>query len=267
MLREADLSTNYTGFGYLQEEIKDFVGVPSSTTSNSFTSTYSRRDVVRDLKPSLNRQLTSYPAVLFNEFNLEATGSELPGLSPLFALFESQQVAETDYRITYVATKLPLKAYISVSSPEIPLSETPAEQLRAISGLEVEPLANIFGVSRTTYHKWINGSFPTRKHREHLLEVLSNVQIAVQRLGSQNATTNWLLTPLSATGKKPIEYLTMGQYSLFRGFLLRVRTGQELVRPLPPSNRIYQKFSKEVVEDTLQRLRPRARVEEDDKEE
>jgi len=44
-----------------------------------------------------------------------------------------------------------------------------AERLREISGLKVERLAEIFGVSRTTYYKWISGSPLHDIHREHLL--------------------------------------------------------------------------------------------------
>lgn len=265
MLREADLATNYTGIGYLGEEISDFADDYSFTTSSSLTPAYSRKAVGRGLSSSSHIQTDLYPGFLLNEFKLETTGSELPNLFLLFSLFGSQRVAVTDYRITCIASKLPIKGYTTVSST---LSvQTPAEHLRAISGLEVELLAEIFGVSRTAYHKWINGSLPNRKHREHLLEVLSNIEKAAQRLGSQSATANWLLTPNSATGKKPIEYLAMRQYSIFRGLLLRVRTGQELVRPLTPSNRVYRELSDAEVKDTIERLRPRARVEEDDKEE
>ncbi len=139
-----------------------------------------------------------------------------------------------------------------------------AERLREISGLKVERLAEIFGVSRTTYYKWISGSPLHDIHREHLLEVLPLMEEAAERLGSPNAMNNWLLTPISPGGKKPIDYLAMRQYSIFRGFLLQVRTGREIFRPLPSASRVHQEISREEAEDTRERLRPRAWRDEDD---
>lgn len=137
------------------------------------------------------------------------------------------------------------------------------QRLREISGLKVERLAEILGVSRTTYHKWLSGSPLHDAHREHLFEVLSLVEEATQRLGSPGATNTWLLTPVSPEGNKPIDYLAKRQYSIFRGFLLHVHTGREAFRPLPLSNRVYQQRSREEVEDELERLSPRAWREED----
>ena len=139
-----------------------------------------------------------------------------------------------------------------------------AERLREISGLKVERLAEIFGVTRTTYYKWLSGSLLHDVHREHLLEVLSLVEEAAQRLGSPGATNTWLLTPVSPGGKKPIDYLTAQQYNTFRGFLLRAQAGREVFRPLAPSRLVYRERSREDIEDARERLRPRAWRYEDD---
>jgi transcriptional regulator with XRE-family HTH domain len=139
-----------------------------------------------------------------------------------------------------------------------------AERLREISGLKVERLAGIFGVSRTTYYKWLSGSPLHDPHWEHLLEVLSLVEEAAQRLGSPGTTNTWLLTPVSPEGKKPIDYLTAQQYNTFRGFLLRVQAGREAVRPLAPSHLVYRERSREDIEDARERLRPRVWRYEDD---
>jgi len=120
-----------------------------------------------------------------------------------------------------------------------------AERLREISGLKVERLAEIFGVSRTTYYKWMSGSPLHDVHREQLLEVLSLVEEAVQRLGSPDATNTWLLTPVSPGGKNPIDYLATREYSTFHGFLLHIRTGRETFQPLTPSSRVRRERSRE----------------------
>ena len=91
---------------------------------------------------------------------------------------------------------------------------------------------------------------------EHLLEVLPLLEEAIERLGSPAATNTWLLTPVSPGGKKPIDYLEMRQYSIFRGFLLRQRTGREVFRPLAPSKRMYRELPREEVEGARERLNP-----------
>jgi hypothetical protein len=91
---------------------------------------------------------------------------------------------------------------------------------------------------------------------EHLLEILPLIEEATQRLGSPTATKTWLLTPVTSEGKRPIDYLDTRQYNIFRGFLLRVRTGQEVFRPLKPSNRIYRERPLEEIKVELERLNP-----------
>jgi transcriptional regulator with XRE-family HTH domain len=231
------------------------------------------RKVVSAMGFTTDIQPNSYQNFLLNESTFETIESDLIGFTLLLTVLGFLIAAVTDYRVTYAPPKLPNTIKVPdtvlqpILSPKILKTATPAERLRAVSGLDVEQLANIFGISRTTYHKWMNGSStPRRRHREHLLEVLSHVEKAAQRLGSRNMVTNWLLTPISVVDKKPIEYLAMRQYSEFRGFLLQVRTGQEVIRPLTPSNRVPRELSDEEIRDALERLRPRARVEEDDQE-
>ncbi len=91
---------------------------------------------------------------------------------------------------------------------------------------------------------------------EPLLEVLPLIEEATQRLGSPAATKTWLLTPVTPGGKTPLDYLATRQYTIFRGFLLRVRTGQEAFRPLKPSNRIYRERPPEEIKAALKRLNP-----------
>jgi len=133
-----------------------------------------------------------------------------------------------------------------------------AERLQAISGISIQQLAEILSIYLTTYHKWLSGSSLHDAHRKHFLEVLPLIEEAAHRLGNPNATDTWLLTPVSSGGKKPIDYLAERKYSIFRGFLLRVRTGREIFQPISPSNRIYKERSPEEVNDALERLRPRA---------
>ncbi len=99
---------------------------------------------------------------------------------------------------------------------------------------------------------------------EHLLEVLPLLEEAIERLGSPTATNTWLLTPVSLGGKTPLDYLAARQYTIFRGFLLRVRTGREAFRPLKPSNRIYRERPPEEIKAALERLNPSMCIEDYD---
>ena len=131
-----------------------------------------------------------------------------------------------------------------------------ANSLRDFSGLDIESLAQIFKVSRATYHRWLRGLPVSKRHRNYILEILPLIEEAVQRLGSPEAVSMWLLTPVSSGGKKPIEYLAEKQYNLFRGFLLHQRTGKEYFRLLKPSGRVFKPRTREDVEDIREQLRP-----------
>lgn len=96
---------------------------------------------------------------------------------------------------------------------------------------------------------------------KHLLEVLPLIEEAIERLGNPAATKTWLLTPVTSEGKRPIDYLETRQYSIFRGFLLRVHTGQEAFRPLKPFNRIYRERPPEEIKAALKRLNRRIWIE------
>jgi len=131
-----------------------------------------------------------------------------------------------------------------------------ATSLRESSGLDIESLAQIFQVSRVTYHRWLRGLPVSKKHRASLLEIQSLIAEARRRLGSPEAVGIWLLTPVSPGGKKPIEYLAAKQYDLFRGFLIHQRTGKEQFRPLKPSRRLFKPRRREEIEDVREQLRP-----------
>lgn len=130
------------------------------------------------------------------------------------------------------------------------------KQLHEASGLTLGKLTYIFGVSRVSLHKWLGGKPCTLAHKEHILEVSILIKEAAERKGSPQEVAIWLLTPVSSGGKKPIAYLAERQYDVFRGFLLRERTGHERFTRLAPSGRIYQERPREEVEAELERLRP-----------
>ncbi|MBI4493095.1 MAG: hypothetical protein HY690_09935 [Chloroflexi bacterium] len=139
-------------------------------------------------------------------------------------------------------------------------ASTAAERLRELSGLGASRLAAIFGVSRVTYQNWVAGTTPQDGRREHLLEALALVEEAAHRLSDPRATGDWLLTPVSPMGRKPIDLLAAREYETSRGFVLRLPVGQQRARLLPPSRRAHRRLSREAVDDALARLRPRASI-------
>jgi transcriptional regulator with XRE-family HTH domain len=125
-----------------------------------------------------------------------------------------------------------------------------AARLRTLSGLNTERIAGVLGVSRQTYHKWLTCHTLLEAHRDRLFEVLALVEEAHERHGAE--TSNWLLTPVSPGGKKPVDYLTEREYIAFRGFLLRARNHQEFFGVAR-----YTEHPPEEVEARLQHLRDR----------
>jgi hypothetical protein len=150
----------------------------------------------------------------------------------------------------------------SLSSNKQEISDI-AQKVHQSSGLDVTTLAQVFKVSRATYHNWLKGFPASRKHRNHMLEIQPLIEEAAQRLGTPEAVSTWLLTPLSPGGKKPIEYLAEKHYDLFRGFLLHQRTGKEQFRPLKPSKRVFKSRKREDIEDVREQLRPHTWYDED----
>lgn len=271
MLKEADIM-NQTGIEYLSEgPYRSIHMAPSGILNLREPATSplgTGEDVLRrpDIQPRISQDLLPY--LLLSR----TTGSELSDFWALLAFLVSDvasDTARTNYHTAFhiqhsVQTKryaLPTpvgEALPTTSLPEEYPARFQAERLREISGLKIESLASIFGVSRTTYYKWLSGLPLRNSHREHLLEVLPLIEEAAQRLCSPIATSTWLLTPATPAGKKPIDYLAERQYSIFSGFLLRVRTGREFFQPLSSPSRVRKERSQEEIEDGLARLRPRA---------
>jgi transcriptional regulator with XRE-family HTH domain len=272
MINEAEI-TEKTGIMYLRddthrEDAYSFLGSFPVKAVNLVNPTFTFEGTGEDTKPKPYIQPELSASLLPCSLLATTTGSELRDIDFRMVFEAACGNGITDYHVTFeckylARTGIHTKHLNPVAFPDKNSVAIQAERLREISGLKVESLAEIFKVSRPTYHKWLAGSPPHDEHREHLLEVLALVEEANQRLGSPGATNTWLLTPVSGGGKKPIDYLSEREYSIFRGFLLRVRTGREVFRPLAPSNRVYRERSREEFEDALERLRPRAWIDDE----
>jgi hypothetical protein len=138
-----------------------------------------------------------------------------------------------------------------------------AVQLREISGLDIKDLARIFCVSRSTYHKWMKISNPHFNHRKHLLEVLSLVKAVMEKVGRPVDVANWLLTPVTDNGIRPIDYLATQEFGTFRGFLLSIRTGSEVIRLLNSPALVRKNLPREEVEREIENLSLRSYLEDE----
>jgi hypothetical protein len=139
---------------------------------------------------------------------------------------------------------------------------TPAEELRSLTGLAPGMLADLFGVSRTTFYKWIEGATPRDERFQHLVDVVTHVRDARQRLPSSVDFAAWLRTPISPGAKTPLEYLREARFSVFRGLVLRAASAglaQTVASTIPsrPMSRSERAIARE-------RISPTPRVEDDE---
>lgn len=144
----------------------------------------------------------------------------------------------------------------------VAITVTPAEELRSLTGLPPGMLADLFGVSRTTFYKWIEGATPRDARFQHLVDVLTHVKDARKRLPASIEFTAWLRTPISPGAKTPLEYLREARFSVFRGLVLRAASASvaALVTsaiPSRPMSRLERALARE-------RISPTPRVEDDE---
>jgi DNA-binding transcriptional regulator YiaG len=125
-----------------------------------------------------------------------------------------------------------------------------ASRLRELSGLQAEKLAEIFGVTRTTFYNWLKGARPRGTHRDRLLHVVQLLEEAARVLGGARDVSAWLITPSAASRRIPVELLKQEQYDLCRSLLTRSRT----VRPVLPQRTTRRRLAGSQLRDALERI-------------
>jgi transcriptional regulator with XRE-family HTH domain len=117
-------------------------------------------------------------------------------------------------------------------------------EVRRLSGLTWEQLADLLGVSRRTLHFWASGKPVNAANEERLHRVLGLLQAADRGASDYNRAA--LLAP-DAHGVRPFDLLTAGEYEAAR-HQLGVGAGRRLAlrplseeaaaarRPLPPAD-------------------------------
>ena len=270
MISEVDIMEQQTGVVYTREnDLRHTQIAPGGNlqpVAFSWTATGEDVQTKPDNQPNIPRDVLPYLMLS------RTTGAELADCHNMLVVIVSDIASDallTGYRTAFHSMNIVRTQFSTAHVHRTTLLDAhsttrQAERLREVSGLTMERLAEIFFVSRMTYHKWLRGYLLNDAHREHLLEILPLMEEAAHRLGSPQAVSNWLLTPVSPGGKKPVDYLQEKRYAMFRGFLLRARTGKEKFHPLPLSNRVHRERPREEFEDALEQLRPRAWINEED---
>jgi transcriptional regulator with XRE-family HTH domain len=127
-------------------------------------------------------------------------------------------IRETGYRywlaplkMTTSGVKLPAPTSPTLpATPSVSLTQQAVNELRKLSGLTWEQLANLFDVSRRSVHFWASGQPLAVAHEEKLNRILDAVQYI--SLGSASLNRS-LLMGLGKDGRSYLELLAAGEYA------------------------------------------------------
>jgi len=107
------------------------------------------------------------------------------------------------------AIRLPHDEHTTAGVSPAPPAGTAIGELRRLSGLTWEQLAELFGVRRRSLHFWASGSAMSPRHEEHLHRLLAVIR-KIDR-GSAAANRTALLTA-DSDGNLPIDLLKQEEY-------------------------------------------------------
>lgn len=97
-------------------------------------------------------------------------------------------------------------------------SLSPAEELRELTGLSVESLARMLGVSRVSYHNWLAGRGITQEKKTRLYKLLALLWRARERFG--DGLDAWLLSPPVPGSPTPLSLLEKEEDDQVLGLLI-----------------------------------------------
>lgn len=140
-------------------------------------------------------------------------------------------------------TGLTIEAAVDEALPDAPAGEALGE-VRRLSGLTWEQLAELLGVSRRTLHFWASGKPMNAANEERLHQVLGVLRAMDQGASDYNRAA--LLAP-GAHGVRPFDLLAVGDFEVARhqvgvGIKRRLALGPlsedaaAARRPLPPAD-------------------------------
>jgi hypothetical protein len=180
-------------------------------------------------------------------------------------------VTHEPFQLSTVVVKPQRASQVALGfSPRIPAAVagrneivTPAEELRSLTRLPPAMLADVFGVSRTTFYKWIEGATPRDERFQHLVDTLTHIKDARQRLPSTIDLASWLRTPISPGAKTPLDYLRERRFTVFRGLILRAASTSMGLTPVASSIPA-RALTREERAVERERLSPSPRIDDDE---
>lgn len=109
---------------------------------------------------------------------------------------------------------------------------SPVAELRAMTGLNVVQLAQMFDVTRATVYAWERGTLPRGEREAHLLEALSFARSASRQFPEARALKQWLMTPVGP--ETPLQLMAQRRWRPLRGLLAQARASASTLRTPQP---------------------------------
>ena len=109
---------------------------------------------------------------------------------------------------------------------------SPVAELRALTGLSVAQLAQVFDVTRATVYAWERGTLPRGEREAHLLEALSFARSASRQFPEARALKQWLMTPVGP--ETPLQLMAQRRWRPLRGLLAQARASASTLRTPQP---------------------------------
>jgi DNA-binding transcriptional regulator YiaG len=171
--------------------------------------------------------------ILLDKNNGGRLSTEVRGSRPLAAILNSP-IFNANYSTIFFVEELNrhkvtvLKMTTSgvdlqpISSKDLPViypvqsTQQAINELRRISGLTWDQLAQLFDVSRRSIHFWASGQTLSSKHEEKLNQILNTLRYISLGSGSLNRS---LLMKIHSSGISYLEMLAAGEYSEVRKFI------------------------------------------------
>jgi len=196
------------------------------------------------LAPTLRWSPTLPPLGLFLE-TVTGTGSTLVLALCLFS----------PGRITDSHTLLRTQAS-PTEAARLPQPVPPLTRLRELTGLTVQQLADVFGVTRAAAYEWLNGTQPRGERQAHLLEALQFIETAAEQLRGSQELSQWLQTPVAPGAETPLQLMGERRWRALRGLLVRARTPASFARVPEPLPMPVASLSPEALREARERLSP-----------
>ena len=131
-------------------------------------------------------------------------------------------------------------------------------EIKQLSELTNDQLAQLFDVSRTSVQGWLAGGGMRSVNRKHLRQIVPILRDAYQRHQSSQQLHELLMTPVGEKRRRVFDYLMEKDYEIARGYLQhrRATKRQRLREPIKPKVQLSEADRL----DSLEQLSPSPRA-------